>query len=83
MWPESLGWVVLEGLDFEGIWPHALGSENCTIKGNLRLPDMALSAVEDDAMFLGSLHQAQEVLVMLLGGMAKDAYIIINGNNAR
>ena len=29
---------------------HALGSENCTIKGNLRLPDVALSTVKDDAM---------------------------------
>ena len=43
---------------------------------------MALSTILDNAMFLGSLHQAQEVLVMLLGGTAKDAYIIMNGDNA-
>ena len=62
-------WVgkVLEGLDFGGIWPHALCSESCTIKGNLKLPDVTLSAVEDDAMVLGSLHQMHEVPVMLLG----------------
>ena len=44
-----------------------LGTSNCIIKGNVRLPDAALSTVEDDSMFLGSLHQVQEVLVMLLG----------------
>ena len=68
--------------DFGGIQLHALGSENCGIEDNLRLPDVALSTVEDDAMFLGSLHQVQEVPVMLLGGTTKDTYIIINGNNA-
>ena len=72
----------MEGLDFGGIWPHALGSENCTIEGNLGLPDAGLSAIDDDAMFLGRLHQMQEVPVMLLSGMAKDAYIIMNSNNA-
>ena len=43
---------------------------------------MALSAVEDDMMVLGSLNQTQEVLIMLLGGMAKYANIIMYGNNA-
>ena len=43
---------------------------------------MALSTVEDDAMILGSLHQVQEVLIVLLRGMAEYAYIIMNGNNA-
>ena len=39
--------------------------------------------VEDDTMFLGSLHQAQEVLIMLLRGMTEYTYIIMNGDNAR
>ena len=42
---------------------------------------MALSTIKDDAMVLGSLHQAQEVLIMLLGGTAKYAYIIMFGDN--
>ena len=29
------------------------------------------------------LHKLQQVLVMLLGGMAVDIYIAINGNHAR
>ena len=44
---------------------------------------MALSAVEDDVMDLGGLHQTQEVLIMFLWGMKEYAYIIMNGNNAR
>ena len=48
----------------------------------MKLPDVTLSALEDDDMVFGSLHQVQEVLVMLLGSAAKDAYIIMNGNNA-
>ena len=67
---------------FGGVWPHALGSEHCTIEGNLMLPDLTLGTVEDDAMFCGGLHQVQEVPVMLLRGMAEDAYIIMYGNNA-
>ena len=73
---------VLEGLDFGGIQLHALGSEYCALEGNLRLPDPALSGVEDDAMFCGSLHWAQEVTVMLLRGMAEEAYVIMYGSNA-
>ena len=72
----------MEGLDFGGVWLHALGSEICTIEGNLKLPDVALSTIEDNAMFFGSLHQVQEVPVMFLRGMAEDSYIIMNGNNA-
>ena len=56
-------------------------SEHCTIKCNLRLSDVVLSAVEDDAMVLGSLHQVQEVSVMFLGSVTEDEYIIMNGNN--
>ena len=70
-------------MDFGGIWSHALDSEDCAIKGNLRLPDVTLNAVEDNNMVLGSLHQVQEVLITLLRGMAKYAYIIMNGDNAR
>ena len=73
---------VLEEVDFGGIWPHALHSEHCTIEGNLRLPDPTLWTVEDDAMFYGCLHQLQEVSVMLLGGMAVDAYFTMNGDYA-
>ena len=65
------------------IWLHALGSEDFTIKDNLRLPDVALNTVEDDAVVLGSLHQVQEVLIMFLRGMAEYAYITMYGNNAR
>ena len=61
---------------------HSLGSKHCTIKGNLRLPDATLSTVEDDVMVFGTLHQAQEVSVMVLGSVAKDTYIGMNGNNA-
>ena len=69
-------------MDFGGIWLHSLGSENCTIEGNLRLSDVVLSAVEDNAVFFGSLYQTQEVPVMLIRGMAEDSYIIMNGGNA-
>ena len=62
---------------------HALGSKHCTIKGNFRLPNATLSTVEDDAMVFGSLHQVQKVSVMLLRSSAEDAYIVMNGNNAR
>ena len=78
----SQGGKALVGLDFGGIWPHALGSKNCTIKGNLRLPDLAFFVVEDDTMVLGCCHQVQEVLIMLLRGTAEYTYIIMNGNNA-
>ena len=77
------GRKVLEGLDFGGICPHALGNENCAIKGNLRLLDMALSTVEDDTMVPGSPHQAQEVLIIILGGTAEYSYMVMNGDNAR
>ena len=33
---------VLEGLDFGGIWPHALCGEQCTLEGYLGLPDLTL-----------------------------------------
>ena len=72
----------MEGLDFGGIQSHALGSEHCTIEGNLRLPDVTLSTVEDNAMFFVCLHQLQEVLVMFLRGMTVDTYIIMNGDYA-
>ena len=68
---------------FGGIWQHAFCSEDCIVEGNLGLPDMALRAVEDDAMLACHLHKVQQVSVMLLRGMAIDAYIIMNGDNAR
>ena len=71
---------VLEGLDLGRILLHALGHKHCAIEGNLRLPDLTLSAVEDNAMLMDCLHQLQEMSLMLLGGMAIDAYIIMNGN---
>ena len=74
----SLGVGGRKVLDFGRIWLHALGSDNCAIEGNLRLPDVALCAVEDNAMFFGCLHQLQEVSVMLLRGMTIDTYIIMN-----
>ena len=73
----------LEGLDFGRIQLHALGSVHSAIEDNLRLPDMTFCAVEDNAVFLGYLHQLQEVSVMLLRGTAIDAYIIMNGAYAR
>ena len=69
----------MEGLD----WPHALCGEYCTVEGNLGLPDLTLGAVEDYAMLLGCLHQLEEVLVMLLWGMAIEAYIIMYHDYAR
>ena len=51
------GRKVLEGLYFGRIQPHALGSEHCTIEGNLMLPDATLGAIEDNAVYLGCLHQ--------------------------
>ena len=33
---------VFEGLDFGGVWLHALCSEHSTIEGNLKLPDLTL-----------------------------------------
>ena len=74
---------VLEGLDFGGIQPHALGTEHCAREGNLRLPVLTLSTVEDNAKLTGCLHQLQEVSVMHLRGMAIDTYIIMNGEYAR
>ena len=46
----------MESLDFRGIQPHALGSENSAMEGNLRLPDAAHSVIEDNTMFFGGLH---------------------------
>ena len=43
---------------------------------------MAFSAVEDNTMILGSLHQVQEVLIMLLRDTVKYAYNIMNYDNA-
>ena len=70
-------------MDCGGIWPHTLSSEDCAIKGNLRPADVALGTVEDNIMVLGSLHQVQEMLIVLLRGMAEYTYIIMNGDNAR
>ena len=75
-------WEGLVMLEFRGIQLNALGSEKCTIKGSLRLPDATLTTVEDDAMVFGNLNQVQEVLVILLGSAAEDAYIVVNGDNA-
>ena len=65
-----------------GIRPHALCSEYCTVEGNLGLPGLTLSAVEDDAMF-GCLHELEQVSVMPLRGMAVYTYIIMYGDYAR
>ena len=32
---------------------HAYSGEDCTIVGDLELPDLALGAIEDDAMLAG------------------------------
>ena len=72
----------MEGLDFGGIQPHALGSKHYAVERNLRLPDLTRSAVEDNAMLMSSLHQLQEVSVMLLGGTAVDTYLIMTSNYA-
>ena len=67
----------MEGLDFGGIQPHALCSEYSTVEGKVRLPDLTLSAVKDYAVLLGCLYQLEKVSVMVLGGTAIDAYIIM------
>ena len=73
---------VLEGLDFEGIWLHALCSKHSTIDGDLRLPDLTFCVVEDNAMLFGCLHQLHEVPFMLLGGAAVYTYIVMNDKYA-
>ena len=64
----------LEGLDLGGVWSHAVCSEHSTVEGSLRLPDLTFQAVEDNAMFLGCLHQLEEVSVMLLRSVTTDTY---------
>ena len=64
-----------------GIWPHAFCGEHCTTECDLRLSDLALIAIEDNAMLSCYLHELQEVPVMFLRSEV-DAYIIINGDNA-
>ena len=73
----------MEGLDFGGVWSHALCSKHSTVEGNLRLPDPTHEAPEHNAMLFDCIHQLEEVLVMLLRGMTIDAYIVMYGNNAR
>ena len=68
----------MEGLDLGGIWLHTLCGEDCTVEGDLRLPDLTLQTVENYAMLLGSCHQLEEVSVMFLRGTAVDAYIIMH-----
>ena len=69
---------ILEG---SGCMPWPV--KNCTIKGNLRLPDVTLCAIEYNTMGLGRLNSAQEVLIMLLRSMTKHVYIVMNGDNGR
>ena len=52
---------VLGDLDFAGVWSHALDSEHCAIEGNLRPPNVTLSAVKDNAMIFGNLHWLKQV----------------------
>ena len=52
------------------------------MEGDLGLSDLALRAVEDNAMLGHCLHKLQEVPVMFLRGVAIDGYIIVNGDNA-
>ena len=73
---------MLEGLDFGGIGPHAFCGENCTVEGDLWLSDLALGAVEDNAMLGCCMHKLQEVLVMFLRGAAIDVNVIMYGNSA-
>ena len=47
------------------------------------MSDLALRAIEDNAMLGCCLHELQEVPVMFLRSMAIDAYIIMSVNNAR
>ena len=70
-------------MDLGGICPHAFCDEHCTVKGNLGLSDLALRAIEDNAMLGCCLHELQEVPVKFLRSMAIDAFIIMNVNNAR
>ena len=41
----------------EGLWPHAICSEDCTIEGDLGLPGLALGGVEDNAMVVCHPHK--------------------------
>ena len=53
------------------------------MEGYLGLPDLTLQAVEGDAVFFGCLHELEQMLVMLLRGMAVYVYIIMYSNYAR
>ena len=55
------GWEVLEDLDLGGVWLHAFSGEDCTIEGNMWLPDLSLGTVEDDAVLAGCLHKLKQV----------------------
>ena len=74
---------VLEGLDFGGIWPHALSSEHCAIEGSVRLPDLAVSVVEEKCHAHGLSASAARGVSHAPWGVAVDAYISMNCNFAR
>ena len=65
----------MEGLNFGGIGPHAFCGEKCTVEGNLWLSDLALRAVEDNAMLGCCLHKLQEMPVKFFRGAAIDANV--------
>ena len=69
-------------MTLSGLGLHTLGSEHCTIKADLWLPYPALAAVEYKAVLCYSLHELDEVLVMVLGGMAVDTDVIMDGYDA-
>ena len=69
-------------MDFEGIGSHTFGSEDCAVEADLGLPDAALGTVEDDCVLTYHLHELHQVSVMLLGGLAIDAYVVVDHSDA-
>ena len=54
-----------------------MGGEDCTVEADHGLPDSALGTVQDDSILAHCLHELHQVLVMLLGHLTKDTYIIM------
>ena len=48
---------MLKGWDLGGVRTHAFSSEDSTVEGYMRWPDLALQAVEDAAMLAGHPHK--------------------------
>ena len=75
------GKEVLEGLDIGRVGLHTSRGEHYAVKADLWLPDPTLAAVKHDPFLQDSLHQLDQVPVMLLRGSSEDTDIIVNGDD--